>query len=362
MKQASPIFDWQRPIDLSKLFVLLCAGAGGGALALWLGLPLPFLMGGLLCTIGLTFLANSRSIALPYPKPLRTFFVALIGSLIGSTVSPELARAAPTVSISLLAVAAYVGMAQCLGYFIFRTVGKYERVTALYAAMPGGLIEAVELGRKGGGDVFVLTLSHFLRVLFVVIIVPVLFWLVSGDVVGSAAGQGFERGVTGWQDLALIPAIALVGITAGRMLHLPAAHLIGPMVISATLHGTGLVSTIAPFWLLYVAQLFVGVALGAQLSGAVGSNYLTIIKTSLVSTSVMLCLSAIFALVLVKVTPLDFPALFLSLAPGGVSEMGLIALSLGISPVMVAAHHVFRIFLTVFIAAIASKNAVRVRG
>jgi membrane AbrB-like protein len=323
---------------------------------------LPFLMGGLLCTIGLTFLANSRSIALPYPKPLRTFFVALIGALIGSTVSPELARAAPNVSISLLAVAAYVGMAQCLGYFIFRTVGKYERVTALYAAMPGGLIEAVELGRKGGGDVFVLTLSHFLRVLFVVIIVPVLFWLVSGDVVGSAAGQGFERGVTGWQDLALIPAIALVGITAGRMLHLPAAHLIGPMVISATLHGTGLVSTIAPFWLLYVAQLFVGVALGAQLSGAVGSNYLTIIKTSLVSTSVMLCLSAIFALVLVNVTPLDFPALFLSLAPGGVSEMGLIALSLGISPVMVAAHHVFRIFLTVFIAAIASKNAARVRG
>ena len=93
-------------------------------------------------------LVNSRSVALPYPKPLRTFFVVLIGTLIRSTVSPELAGAAPNVSISLLAVAAYVEVAQCLEYFIFRTVGKYDRITALYAAMRGGLIESVELGRK----------------------------------------------------------------------------------------------------------------------------------------------------------------------------------------------------------------------
>jgi uncharacterized membrane protein AbrB (regulator of aidB expression) len=229
---------------------MLCVGTGGGALALGLGLPLPFLIGGLFCTIGLTFLANSRSVALPYPKPLRTFFMVLIGTLIRSTVSPELAEVAPNVSKSRLAVAAYVEVAQRLGDFIFRTVGKYDRITALYAAMSGGLIEAVELGRKDRGDVFVLTLSHFLRVLFVVINAPVLFWLVSGDVVGSAVGQGFERGVSGWQNLALISAIALIGIAAGRMLNLPAAHLIGPMVIGATLHGTGLVHMIALFWLL----------------------------------------------------------------------------------------------------------------
>ena len=130
---------------------MLCVGMGGGALALGLGLPIPFLIGRLLCTIGLTFLANFRFVALPYPKPLRTFLVVLIGTLIRSTVSPELAGAAPNVSILLLAVAAYIEMAQCLGYFIFRIVGKYDRIIALYAAMPGGLIEAVELGRKDRG-------------------------------------------------------------------------------------------------------------------------------------------------------------------------------------------------------------------
>ena len=60
-----------------------------------------------------------------------------------------------------------------------------------------------------------------------------------------------------------------------------------------------------------------------------------------------------------SVTNINFSALFLSFAPGGVSEMGLIALSLGISPMMVAAHHVFRIFVTVLIAAVTTKAASR---
>ena len=140
---------------------------------------------------------------------------------------------------------------------------------------------------------------------------------------------------------------------------MPAAHLIGPMFMSTLCHGTGLVDTSAPSWLLYAAQLFVGVALGSQLSGAFGSNYVKIVKTSLLATTLMLCLSAAMAWSMIRVTNLDFSALFLSFAPSGISEMGLIALSLGISPVMVAVHHVFRILVTVLSAAITTKSAGR---
>ncbi|MEO1495110.1 MAG: AbrB family transcriptional regulator [Pseudomonadota bacterium] len=40
---------------------------------------------------------------------------------------------------------------------------------------------------------------------------------------------------------------------------------------------------------------------------------------------------------------------FMCYAPGGVVEMGLIALSLGVSPVLVTLHHFIRIGLTVVI-------------
>lgn len=46
-------------------------------------------------------------------------------------------------------------------------------------------------------------------------------------------------------------------------------------------------------------------------------------------------------------TPVSFAALLISFAPGGVTETSLIALSLGIAPVLVTTHHLFRIFFTV---------------
>ena len=359
MVQNTSNFDWKSRSDLRKLVFMLIVGAGTGSFAKWINLPLPFLMGGVVSTISLISLANPRSISLPYPKPLRMWFVALIGTLIGSTFSPGLAKTIPNLTASLLAVIVYVGVAHCLGYAIFRTFGKYGRVTSFYAAMPGGFIEAVELGTKDGGDPFVLTLSHLLRVLFVVVVVPLLFGISSGDVVVSVGEQGSEIGLVRWKDLTVILIIALVGFIVGRIIKMPAAHLIGPMFMSALCHGTGLVDTSAPSWLLYAAQLFVGVALGSQLSGAFGSNYVKIVKTSLLATTLMLCLSATMAWSMIRATNLDFSALFLSFAPGGISEMGLIALSLGISPVMVAVHHVFRIFVTVLIAAITTKSAGR---
>ena len=55
--------------------------------------------------------------------------------------------------------------------------------------------------------------------------------------------------------------------------------------------------------------------------------------------------------------PVD--ALFISFAPGGVTEMGLIALSLGVSPVVVACHHLFRIFVTVSVAGMIARRVRR---
>ena len=51
-----------------------------------------------------------------------------------------------------------------------------------------------------------------------------------------------------------------------------------------------------------------------------------------------------------------FAAVFLAFAPGGLAEMGLIALSLQMSVVYVTAHHVLRIVLSVLIAQFLSRR------
>ena len=50
---------------------------------------------------------------------------------------------------------------------------------------------------------------------------------------------------------------------------------------------------------------------------------------------------------------LPIAALVLAFAPGGLAEMSLIALALGVDPAFVSSHHVVRIFLVVVLAPLA---------
>jgi uncharacterized membrane protein AbrB (regulator of aidB expression) len=91
----------------------------------------------------------------------------------------------------------------------------------------------------------------------------------------------------------------------------------------------------------------VGTALGAQFSG-VSSKLLTKgLRLGLIVGTYMLTIGAALALLLENFVPAGFGALFVSFAAGGLAEMSLIALSLNFNPVIVALHHLFRIFLTV---------------
>ena len=69
----------------------------------------------------------------------------------------------------------------------------------------------------------------------------------------------------------------------------------------------------------------------------------------------MLAVGTLFALTLTAHVPADFSALFVSFAAGGLAEMSLIALSLNFNPVVVALHHLARIFLTVVFGSIMAK-------
>lgn len=343
------------PAQMRQVLLLLSLGVVGGSMAWIAGAPLPFMLGALGTTILFVIWANRQGREVAFPRLLRMIFVGMIGAMIGSSFDPDLLGLLPGLGATIACVTIYVILAHGAGYSMCRRIGGYDKVTAFYSAMPGGLIEAVALGTRGGGDVRILTLTHFLRVLIVVVTMPLIFTFTSGDLVGSASGQSFDRGGWGWSDVLLVVAITGVGLTIARGLHLPAGHLMGPLVLSAVLHGSGIVSTSSPEWLLFLAQLFVGVGLGAQFSGAGEVRFPSILRVAVAITVMMLGLSAIAALVMTRLTGFSFDLLFLSFAPGGVSEMGLIALSISLSPMIVAAHHVYRIFLTVLIATLSTR-------
>ena len=340
-----------RNVDYPGFFLLLAIGLAGGLTASFLAVPIPFLVGSLVAVGGFSIVRVARGRpAIAFPQAVRMRFVSVIGAMIGATFTTHILGLLSSLWLSLLAMILYVGVANAAGYAIFRHIGRYDPITALYAAMPGGLIEAVALGEQAGGDVRILSVQQFARIVIVVISVPILFYFWLGHGVGSASGQAFATEAAEVDDIAIILLFALIGFTIGPRLHIPASHMMAPLLLSAIAHATGIVDVTSPKWLLNVSQLVVGAGLGSIFGGTGIRLIVKCIGLGFVAVAVMLSIGLAFALALRPFSAVSGEALFISFAPGGVTEMGLIALSLGVSPVIVATHHLFRILITVLLA------------
>lgn len=344
-----------------QLALLLGSGLVGAILALWIGLPIPFLLGSMAvsATVSLTTFARTGK-RLWFPVLLRHVFIAMIGIMIGSTFSTDALTAAPYLTVTLTAMTVFVAVAQAVNFTIFHRIGGFDRVTSMYAAMPGGLIEAVSLGEKAGGDVETLSLQHFVRIVLVIVSVPLLFQVFTGETVGSAAGETVGKAATEWPDWLLFLVLVPSGIWLGTLLKLPAGHLIGPLILTAVLQAFGAMDLNGPAVLVNLAQLVVGAGLGSNFARSTPGRLIAAFSLGALSVGVTLAIASGFALLLKRVVPMSFEALLIGFAPGGVTEMSLVALSLGVTPVVVTTHHLFRITFTVTVAGVLTARGNRV--
>lgn len=327
---------------------LLSLSAIAGLAATWLGLPLPFMMGPLLAS-GTVALALPHRMPATYrfPPNLRLVFIAVIGLMIGAQVTPELFSGASRLAIGFAALTVFVVLAHGLGYAILRHVGGYDRATAFYAASPGGLYESIALGEAAGADPARLTLHQFLRIIVVVTCLPFGLSLWLGEPVGSAGGMSLSQGAVPWSALPVIGLAGALGLALGKLLRLPASQLTGPMAVAAALSLAGLFQLDIPQWLVNVAQIVVGTALGMRFTGVSRGLILRGLGLTILAVSGMMGLSAGFALLLAGPLGQPVDVMLISFAPGGVTEMALVALSLSANPALVTLHHVFRIVITV---------------
>jgi len=279
---------------------------------------------------------------------VRLFSMAVIGAMIGSRFSPELLTLLPAFWISAMALIPFILIAHAGNYAIMRGLGKYEKLDAYFAALPGGIVDSAALAEEAGADLRIVTTQHFIRIILVVASVPLLFLFVEGNVVGSLAGQTLATTNYDFVDVALLFTIALVGLFLGQLTKLPVSHMIGPLFLALALSVGGFVQIDIPPWVGHSAQFLVGTSLGAQFSGVSRRLLARGLGMGILSGTFMLILAATFAFTLVDYVPADFGALFISFAAGGLAEMSLIALSLNFNPVVVALHHLGRILLTVY--------------
>ncbi|WP_120501538.1 AbrB family transcriptional regulator [Roseovarius sp. EL26] len=330
----------------TAILIALSSAAAFGAQ--WLSLPLPYLLGPLILTgVISTLVPQHLPSGYSFPNWLRLIFIAVIGVMIGARITPDLFVLTPERVAGLIAVFIFVPLAHAYSFTIFNKVGQYDRVTSFYAGAPGGLYESLAIGEEMGADPARLTLQQFLRVILVVTALPFGISLWIGEPVGSAGGATMAETNTALLDLPPTIMVIVLGILAGRILPLPAKQLTCPLVVAAIVSLSGIIDLHLPQWLVNAAQIVIGTALGSRFGGLNRSQLQRGLWLSMLSVGGMLAMAALFAIALHHYTGLPFDALLISFAPGGVTEMALVALSLEASPALVTLHHVWRILLTV---------------
>ncbi len=330
--------------------ILIAISAVSGVVAEKIGLPLPYLLGPLCVT---ALIATALPTALPrgyeFPNWLRMIFIAVIGLMIGAQVTPDLFDNPGRLVLSALALVAFVILSIAYNFQVYRRIGGYDRATAFYSSTPGGLYESLAMGEEAGADMARLILQQFLRVIVVVTVLPIGLSLWIGAPVGSAGGMTLARPDVPLDVLPIILALGGLGILAGRVLRLPAGQLTGPMAVAAITSLTGLMPLDIPQWLVNDAQIVIGTALGMRFTGLSRTLILRGLGLSALSVGGMLILAAGFAWCLAPVAREEFDTMLISFAPGGVTEMALVALSLQANPALVTLHHILRILITVIV-------------
>ena len=326
----------------ARLGRTLVVGTAGGALFAWLNLPLAWMLGAMVATT----VASLGGAKLHVPGPMRSIMVAVLGVLLGASFTPEILDKAREWPLTIGFLVLHLGILVAALFFYFHRIVGLDPPTAYFSAAPGGLSEMVIAGGAMGADDRTVALVHASRVLLVVLAIPLWYRFMTG-VTTAPSSIGPSIGAIGLTDLAVLAACAVAGVAVGRLLRLPAYRLSGPLLASALVHATGLSSSAPPWEVVTVAQVVLGSAIGARFAGVPLRRVLGVMAAALVSAVVMLAATVAFALVLAPATGIDWRSIVLAYAPGGLAEMSLIALSLGIETAFVATHHVIRIVLIV---------------
>lgn len=331
-------------------------GATGGLVFKALGLPLPWMLGALFFTMA----AGVAGVPVRGPARLRPALVAVIGVMLGARFTPDVLGHAAAWAGTLALLVAYLASVAAVVVPWNRHVGRMDWTTAYFAGMPGGLTEMIEIGEANGARVQPIVLAHSLRIALTVAAIALWYRLVQGTAAaGPAAAGPAWPSLSGWPSLKdwptwdealLLLAAALAGVALARRLRLPAPAFLGPLILSAGLHLSALSEAVPPAPLVNLAQVLLGTVLGCRFRGVPLRALRAAGGVALGAVVLSLGLAAGFAQAMQALSGVAADQALLALAPGGLTEMGLMALAIGGDVAFVALHHVVRILLIIVAA------------
>lgn len=336
------------------MLLAIIIAAIGSITFIYLNLPLPWLLGSIFITSTVI-----RFKKIPIKKPNHYFSTparVIIGVTIGSAFTPAIIQQLDSYIYSLLLVIPYVIITAFVGIIYYWKLLSFDKKTAYFAAMPGGVIEMVLLGEEMKANVAKITLVQSSRLLFIVLSLPLIIqYIFQIDISGNKliTAPLYTLNII---EMILLVVIGFGGAVLGKKLNIPAAYLIGPMILSILAFTTGLIESKPPDELLKFVQVVLGATIGFTFKDV---KIEEIIKT-LISTLGHFILLAIVSTIFIALCfwLFDFPiiSILLAFSPGGQAEINLIAILVAANVPYITLHHIVRLFIVFNLAPIFAKK------
>lgn len=329
------------------LLSLFLAGAGGAIFHL-LHLPIAWLLGSMTAVlIGSHF----SKIALYWPVYLRDFGILIVGYSLGLSFTKNALIQISHKLPSMLIVTVTIILFSAGTAYIVSRLTQISYQTILIGSIPGGLSQMILLAEEVKGvDITVVTFLQVARLTMIIFVVP---FLVFGPLFSQEKMHVLESTSPLWHDLfptiLLFLVLSIVFSLLGKRIHMPTPFLLGPIIATAGLSLSGIHGPALPSTLLDLSQFMIGGHIGMMMKPERLPNKGRTLLLAFLSGFFLIGGSLILSIFLIKIFHFSPSTSFLSLAPGGMDQMAIMAHEVDADLSIVTGYQLFRLFFIFFI-------------
>ncbi|WP_336771381.1 AbrB family transcriptional regulator [Paenibacillus sp. MMO-58] len=335
-----------------KFFITLVTAVGGGIIFYLLNTPIPWLLGPMIAVL---IASNVWKGKYRWPRQIRNSGMMIVGYTIGlsmtGTALKEMGVQLPTMCLMTVIL-----LLLCGGIaFVVSRFSDTDFETALLGSIPGGLSQVLALAEETKGvNLTVVTMTQVVRLMIIVIGIPLLvFSPIFGQVHDAAAAAvpiaaKHENWAALFPNILIFAPVCAICAIAGNRIKFPTAFLLGPAISTAILQGIGLHGPSLPSTLISASQLMIGTYVGLLLKPGKLQRKVRTFSFAIGSGLVLMLCAWGLSELMTLLHPVSRSTALLSLAPGGMDQMGILAHEINADLSMVSGYQLFRTFFIYF--------------
>lgn len=327
----------------------------GGVAAKRLKLPAPGLVGGMIFVALLNVTTNLGY----FPKDLRFYVRVAAGIYVGTGIKIKDVTALKDVKFGVATALLGMLISSVLAGILISKTTTLDFATAFLATAPGGTQEMTLIAADVGGDPSKVALMQVIRVFFAISFLPSLIKVICKKKMGDDAIRGLEsrdaqdkkkerpetkKGAQ-WEYLAVICA----GLGLGWLFDhwkIPSGSMIGAMTATVLLSAVH-IEPYVPKGCIFGIQIFSGAYIGSTIVREQVLELWQIAVPVVIMVITLSVINIVLGLLMARVSSVDLKTAMYACAPGGLSDMVIIANDMGADPAKVTALHVLRIVMVV---------------